>query len=90
MDDADELTLPHRTEWCSVPTEKMLAYQQDELTKREKRLLSLYDHWKTQIRTFKENLKKDISEMELAKMADVIERGINDIMKESEQHHPLN
>lgn len=81
MDNADELTLPRCTERCRVPTEKMVAYQQDEMSKREKRLLSLYEQWKTQIRASKENLKKDILEMELAKMADITEKGMNDIMK---------
>lgn len=81
MDDGNELTLPRHSERSRVPTEKMLAYQSDELRKREKRLLSLYEKWKIQIRTSRENLKKDITENELATMTDMLEREINEIMK---------
>ena len=81
MDDTDGLTLPRRSERPSVPTEKMLAYQKEELSKKEKRLLSMYEQWKIQIRKSKENLKKDISETELAAMADTIEKGKDGLMR---------
>ena len=79
MDDA--YGLPRRSEQPSAPTEKMLIYQKEELSKKEKRLLSLYEQWKMLIRKSKQNLKTNISEAELATMADNIEKGMNDIIK---------
>jgi len=80
MDEVDVLTLPRRTERPSMLTEKMLDYQKEELSKREKRLLSLYEQWKIPIRISRENVKKDISEAELATMADNIEKAMDDVM----------
>lgn len=37
MDDTDGLTLPRCSERPSVPTEKMLSYQKEELSKKEKK-----------------------------------------------------
>ncbi len=81
LEDTEELkTLRHSTR-KSVPTEKFLAYQNEEQSKKRKRLLSLYEQWKLQIRSNKENLKKNISDMDLAKMANDTENGKDDIMK---------
>ena len=59
----------------------MAAYLKEEFSKKEKALLSLYEEWKILIRTCRENLKNDISESELARMADTIEKGKKDIKK---------
>ncbi|XP_038158088.1 uncharacterized protein LOC119794558 [Cyprinodon tularosa] len=77
----EELFSPRRTQRLHKPTERMQEYQMDELTKKEKRLLSLYEQWKILIRASRENLKRDISESELATMADDVEKGMNEIMK---------
>lgn len=76
-----ELSLPRRSERPSVLTEKMLAYQKDELIKKDKKLISLYEQWKGLIRTSREGLKTDLSEHKLCAMADDIEKGLNDMMK---------
>lgn len=55
MDDADGLTLPLHSERIIVATEKILTYQKEELSKKEKTLLSLCEQWRIQIRTSKEN-----------------------------------
>lgn len=81
MEAATELSLPRRSERPSVLTEKMLAYQKDELNKKDKKLLSLYEQWKGLIRTSRESLKTDLSEHKLCAMADDIERGLNNMMK---------
>ena len=51
------------------------------LIKKEKRLHSIYEQWKILIRKSRDNLKEDVSETELATMADDIEKGMNEIMK---------
>ena len=51
------------------------------LIKKEKRLHSIYEQWKILIRKSRDNLKEDVSETELATMADDIEKGTNEIMK---------
>lgn len=81
MEAATELSLPRRSERPSVLTEKMLAYQKDELIKKDKKLISLYEQWKGLIRTSREGLKTDLSEHKLCAMADDIEKGLNDMMK---------
>lgn len=81
MDDPEEVAIPRHSERKSVPTEKFLAYQREEQSKKEKRLLSFYEQWKIQIRSTKENLKQNTSDMELAKMADTVENGKDNIMK---------
>lgn len=55
----DEL---RRSVRSKVPTEKMLAYQKEEVSKKEKRLISSYEQWKTQAREAREKLKSDITE----------------------------
>lgn len=81
MDNEDGLSLPRRTDRQSKPTEKMQVYQTEELNKREKRLLSLHEQWKIQVRAARETLKKDISDSDLANMADDIENGTGEILK---------
>lgn len=39
--------LPRRSERVKVQTEKMITYQREEISKREKRLTTLYEQWKT-------------------------------------------
>lgn len=81
MDDTEEIRTLRHSERKSVPTEKFIAYQKEEMSKKERRLLSLSEKWKVQIRSTKQNLKKNTSDMELANMADTIEKGKDDVMK---------
>ncbi|XP_028314916.1 uncharacterized protein LOC114470784 [Gouania willdenowi] len=81
IDEAAIETLPRRSERPSVPTEKMFLFQKDEQTKRERKLETIYEHWKGQVRVYREDLKSDLSESRLADMADGIERTVNDMMK---------
>lgn len=81
MNDTEEIKIPRHSERKSVPTEKFLAHQKEEQSKKERRLLSLYEQWKIKIRSTKENLKQNTTDMELAKMADTVENGKDDIMK---------
>ena len=50
--DVTEITELRRSERASVPTEKMLAYQSEELIKRERKLLRQYEHWKVALSIF--------------------------------------
>lgn len=59
----------------------MLAYQREEVSKREKRLTSLYERWKIQACEAREKLKSDITEVQLSSLADILEKGQDDIMK---------
>ncbi len=59
-----------RSERTRQPTEKMRALQEDETKKREKRLLSMYEKWKIQIRQAREQLKTYMSEGELWSLID--------------------
>lgn len=45
----------------------MLEYQREEASKRERRLVNLYEQWKTQARETRERLKSDITETQLEK-----------------------
>lgn len=81
MNETEEIQIPCRSERKIVPTERFLAYQREEQSKKEKRLLSLYEQRKIQIRSTKENLTQSTSDMELAKMADTVENGKDVIMK---------
>lgn len=40
-----------------VLTEKMLAYQQEESQKKEKKIVSLYNQWKIEARSAREHLE---------------------------------
>ena len=64
-----------------IPTEKMLSYQKEEESKKQKRLNSLYEHWKIQVREAREKLKSDITETQMSSLADIIEKERDDIMK---------
>lgn len=46
--------LPRRSERVKVQTEKMITFQEDERRKKEKRLITLYEQWKTQVRETRE------------------------------------
>ncbi|XP_026051006.1 uncharacterized protein LOC113037895 [Carassius auratus] len=77
--DSKELT--RRSERPHMPTEKMLAYQKDECCKKEKRLNTLYEQWKIEARKARQSLKTDITDKQLAEMADSIEDKNNNILK---------
>lgn len=89
-DETANETFPRRSERSSVPTEKMLLYQRDEQNKREKKLLTIYEHWKGQVRVYREDLKSDFSDSRLAEMADDIERTVNDMTKACSEYRERN
>ncbi|XP_025755466.1 uncharacterized protein LOC109196819 [Oreochromis niloticus] len=73
--------VPRRSERAKVPTEKMLTYQREEISKKEKRLLTLYEQWKIRVRETRERLKLDISEKEMADLADDVEQRKDELLK---------
>ena len=82
LHEATEATVEHRrSERERVPTEKMLAYQQEELGKKEKRLVTLYDQWKILARTTRQELKTDLSEDRLSLLIDPLEKAKNAIIR---------
>lgn len=66
--------LPRRSERVKVQTEKMMTYQKEEL-------IHLYEKWKMQVRETRESLKSDITEKEMAELADLIEQKRDDVLK---------
>ncbi len=72
---------PRRSERTKMPTEKMLAYQKEEVSKKQKRLTGLYEQWKIQARETRVRLKSDITEAQMSSLADILEKGKDDIMK---------
>ncbi len=56
-----------------VPTEKMLAYQQEESQKKEKKIVSPYNQWKIEARSACEHLKSDALETQLAIVGETLE-----------------
>ncbi|XP_070406798.1 uncharacterized protein [Nothobranchius furzeri] len=73
--------LPRRSERVKVQTEKMIIYLREEMIKREKRMLVLYEQWKAQARETREKLKEDITVKEMSELADIIEERRDDILK---------
>ncbi len=59
----------------------MLTYQKDECSKKEKRLTTLDEQWKLDARKARHDLKTDISDMQLAEIADSLEDKKNCTMK---------
>ncbi len=73
--------LPRRSERVKVQTEKMITFQREEMSKKEKRLTTLYEQWKKQVRETRERLKLDITDKEMSELADIIEQRRNDVLK---------
>ncbi|XP_078020592.1 uncharacterized protein LOC144459802 [Epinephelus lanceolatus] len=69
-----------RSERARYPTDKMRALQEEEAKKREKRLLSMYEKWKPQIRKAREQLKTYMSETELWLLIDELKTSKEAIM----------
>ncbi len=80
-DEEEDVNTARRSERARIPTEKMLAYREDEQSKREKRLLSLYEHWKAQARITRHDLKSELTDKQLAHLADNLEKRKHDLMK---------
>ncbi|XP_077384345.1 uncharacterized protein LOC144022990 [Festucalex cinctus] len=70
---------------CSVrlrrPTEKMQLYQEEEAHRKVKRLHKVYDEWKKQVRTTREQLKGDISNSQIASLMDIVEKERDSVLK---------
>ncbi len=62
------------------PTEKMLAFHEEEAHKKEKRLTHIYEQWKTQARKAREQLKENIPESDIAALIDTLEEGKNSVI----------
>ncbi|KAI4874764.1 hypothetical protein NFI96_023546 [Prochilodus magdalenae] len=77
----DDSEVLRRSDRSRVLTEKMLAYQRDEQSKKERRLVNLYEQWKAQARKARQELKSDLSEKHLSALIDSLEERKNDIMK---------
>lgn len=73
--------LPRRSERTRTTTEKMLTYQKEETSKKEKKLMSAYEQWKIQARQTREKLKSDVAEADLSSMIDALEKRKDDIMR---------
>lgn len=69
-----------RSERARHPTEKMRVLQEDDAKKREKRLFSMYEKWKIQIRKAREQLKTYMSEGELWVLIDELKKTKEAIM----------
>lgn len=77
---ASEEEEPCRCGRTRNPMVKMLAFQKEEAHKKEKKLIHLYDQWKTQARKAREQLKSDIPESQIAALIDSLEKGKDDII----------
>lgn len=80
-DDEDSFDKVRRSERTRNPTEKMLAYRQEEQSKREKKLASLYEQWKALARRTRQELKYELTEKHLASLADELEKMKVDVLK---------
>ena len=69
IDDDTQLRRSNRT---SKPTERMQDYMNEELSKREAKLLNIYEKWKNVIKNCKTALKGDCSEIEAGKLLDSV------------------
>lgn len=76
----DQQELPRRSERERHPTEKLRVLQKEGVEKREKRLLTLYEKWKVQIRKAREQLKNYMSEGELWLLIDDLKKTRDTIM----------
>ncbi|XP_028858350.1 uncharacterized protein LOC114803149 [Denticeps clupeoides] len=72
--------LPRRSERVKVQTERMLTYRKEELSQKERRLTTLYEQWKMQVRETREKLKTDITDEEMSELADIMEQRKNNIL----------
>lgn len=63
-----------RSDRARNPTVKMLAWQAEEASRKDKKLVHLYEKGKIQARTAREQLKSNISESEISALIDALER----------------
>ncbi|KAI2650252.1 Ribosomal RNA large subunit methyltransferase K/L [Labeo rohita] len=63
-----------------IPTEKMLAYQREEVEKAERKLMHAYEKWKAEARKARGQLKTDIPESQLASLIDTLENERDNVM----------
>ena len=69
-----------RSERARNPTEKMRVHQDEEAKKKEKKLLSMYEKWKLQIRKARDQLKTYMQESELWLLIDELKKDKIDMM----------
>ena len=70
-----------RSTRTKILTPKMLELQQDEAKKKERKILTAYEKWKSQARESREQLKKDLNESELASLLDALEKDKESVVK---------
>ncbi|KAI4893045.1 hypothetical protein NFI96_006436 [Prochilodus magdalenae] len=75
-----EPSLPRRSERTHHPTEKMRSFQKEEACKKERKFMSVYNQWKIEACDARRQLKTDISESQLAMLADGLEKARNDVV----------
>ncbi|XP_065140714.1 uncharacterized protein [Paramisgurnus dabryanus] len=63
------------------PTEKMLAFQNEEALKKERKLNSMYEYWKMLARKTRVQLKSDLTESQLATLIDTLEDEKDKVMR---------
>lgn len=54
-------------------TPKMLELKQQEISQKESKFISLYEHWKEEVKTTRSNLKSECTEDDLINMMDAVE-----------------
>lgn len=69
-------------ECATVPKEKTLSCQSEELSIREKRLLHKHEQWKILIKEARQDLKNDLSDEDLAALADTLKQKLKDLMND--------
>lgn len=69
-------------ECVPVPKEKTLTHQSEKLSKREKRLIHKHKQWKTLIKEARQDLKSDLSDEDLAALADTLKQRHKDLVND--------
>ncbi|XP_077381716.1 uncharacterized protein LOC144021358 [Festucalex cinctus] len=59
----------------------MQLYQEEEAHRKVKLLYKVYDEWKKQVRTTREQLKCDISNSQIASLMDIVEKERDSVLK---------
>lgn len=77
----EESQAPRRSVRPRNLTPKMLALQKEEIQRKERKLLSMYEKWKMLARKARDQLKSDITESQIASLIDILEEGKENVMQ---------
>lgn len=69
-------------ECATVPKEKMITFQSEALSGRKERLLHKHKQWKILIKEARQDLRNDLSEEDLAALADSLKQRQKDLMND--------